>query len=137
MSPIYAYHRYHHSYHCSVIPKKRGARNIMSHRYIITTISLLCSTAILTRSLPFLFARFLENASGIKRIGQKLPPILMLLLMFHCLVKTPFLEYPHGLPEIFSLAIVAILHHWKKNVCLSTLLGTAIYLLIKYLIFFP
>ena len=41
----------------------------------------------------------------------------------------------HGLPEILAVAMVVLLHLWKKNTLLSIGLGTGFYMLFVQVIF--
>ena len=91
-------------------------------------------TAIL-RFLPFFLFRGRQTPAFITYLGKVLPYAIMGMLVVYCLRGTTFLKAPHGLPELICVALVALLHLWKRNTLLSILLGTASYMLLVQLIF--
>ena len=41
----------------------------------------------------------------------------------------------HGFPELLSIAVVALLHIWKKNTLLSIAVGTILYMILVQVVF--
>ena len=41
----------------------------------------------------------------------------------------------HGIPELLSIAVVALLHIWKKNTLLSIAVGTILYMILVQVVF--
>ena len=90
----------------------------------------------LTRWLPFwLFPENREPPAVVAYLGRVLPAAMMGLLVVYCLKGVDWLAAPHGLPELLSVAAVALLHRWRGNVLLSIGGGTALYMLLVQGIF--
>lgn len=90
----------------------------------------------LTRWLPFwLFPENREPPAVVTYLGHVLPPACMSLLVVYCLKDVDWLSGTHGLPELVSIAAVAILHRWKSNVLLSIAGGTALYMFLVQAVF--
>ena len=60
---------------------------------------------------------------------------MMGLLVVYCLRNVSIVEAPHGLPELISIAVLAALHLWKRNVLLSIGVGTALYMVLVQVVF--
>ena len=90
----------------------------------------------LTRWLPFwLFPENREPPAVVTYLGRVLPAAMMGLLVVYCLKGVDWLSAPHGIPELLSVAAVALLHRWKGNVLLSIGGGTVLYMLLVQGIF--
>jgi branched-subunit amino acid transport protein AzlD len=97
---------------------------------LVITLALAAGTQ-LTRWLPFwLFPENRKPPQVVTYLGRVLPPACMGLLVVYCLKDVAWLTAPHGLPELASIAVVALLHRWKGNVLLSIVGGTALYMLL-------
>ena len=84
-----------------------------------------------TRFLPFLiFGDKRKTPAVIERLGKILPCAIMGMLVVYCLKDVSVLQYPYGLPEVIGIAIVALLHIWKRNSLLSIGVGTVSYMLL-------
>ena len=74
----------------------------------------------ITRWLPFwLFPEKKDPPAVVLYLGRVLPAAVMGLLVVYCLKNVSWTAAPHGLPELLSIAAVAVLHRWKGNVLLS------------------
>ena len=92
--------------------------------------------AMLTRFLPFLL--FPDNRPVpkiISYLGRTLPAAMMGLLVVYCLRNVDIAAAPHGLPELIALAVVTVLHLWKRNVLLSIGAGTVVYMVLVQVVF--
>lgn len=90
----------------------------------------------LCRWLPFLlFPEGKDAPPAIQYLGRLLPAAAMGLLVVYCLRSVSLSAPPHGLPEALSIALVVILHCWRRNVLLSILGGTALYMLLIQTVF--
>lgn len=90
----------------------------------------------LTRWLPFwLFPENRKPPAVVTYLGRVLPAAMMGLLVVYCLKGVDWLAAPHGLPEVLSVAAVALLHRWRGNVLLSIGGGTALYMLLVQTVF--
>ena len=88
------------------------------------------------RLVPFLF--FDNNKPTPKVIlylGQALPYGIMVLLVVYCLKGIGFSAPSLWLPEVISVAVVILLHVWKKNNLLSIISGTALYMVLIQFVF--
>ncbi|HML66993.1 MAG TPA: branched-chain amino acid transporter permease [Clostridia bacterium] len=103
---------------------------------IILTILAVALGAIATRLTPFvLFPDGKRPPEVVTYLGNVLPPVMMGLLVVYCLKSVPILSYPHGLPELISIAFIVVLHLWRKNVLLSIGCGTALYMFLVQAVF--
>lgn len=104
------------------------------HSVLIIAVIALVTVAL--RILPFLiFGEKRETPKFISYLGKVLPFAIMGMLVVYCLRNTSFLEYPYGIPEIISCALVAVLHLWRKNTLISIIGGTVCYMLLIQLVF--
>lgn len=105
----------------------------------IQTIIMILSIAfgtMLTRFLPFLL--FPENKKPPKTItylGKVLPPAMMGLLVVYCLKNVSITSPSHGIPELFAIAAIVVLHKWKNNVLFSIGGGTVLYMFLLQIVF--
>ena len=89
-----------------------------------------------TRFLPFLlFGGKRKTPAIITYLGKVLPCAIMGMLVVYCLKDVRPLMYPYGIPELLGIALVAILHIWKRNSLLSIGVGTVFYMLLVQLVF--
>ena len=90
----------------------------------------------LTRWLPFwLFPENKEPPAIVTYLGRVLPAATMGLLVVYCLKGVSWANAPHGIPELISVAVVAVLHRWKGNVLLSIAGGTVLYMVLVQMVF--
>ena len=83
------------------------------------------AATMLTRFLPFLiFPEGKTPPAAITYLGSVLPYAVIGLLVVYCLKDLDLLGSNHGLPQIISVGVVAVLHKWKHNTLLSILGGT-------------
>lgn len=84
----------------------------------------------LLRATPFIFFSKKEVPEMILYIGKYLPFAMMGLLVVFALKGVRIMEYPFGLPEAISVAVVILLHIWKNNMLISIGGGTILYMFI-------
>lgn len=90
----------------------------------------------LTRWLPFwLFPENKEPPAIVTYLGRVLPAATMGLLVVYCLKGVSWINAPHGIPELLSIAVVAGLHKWKGNLLLSIAGGTVLYMVLVQMVF--
>ena len=91
---------------------------------------------VLTRAVPFiLFPEGKKKPPIITYLAGTIPAAMMGLLVVYCFKSISLRLPPHGVPEIISIAVTAALHIWKKNVLLSIVAGTVLYMLLVQLVF--
>lgn len=95
---------------------------------------LILTTALVTlliRAVPFLlFGRGQKMPDAAVYLGKILPPAMMATLVVYCLRSIHLTQYPSGIAELISVAVVAGLHLWKRNTLLSIEGGTVCYMLL-------
>lgn len=95
---------------------------------IVTVITVVAATQC-TRWLPLLFFR--KGAPRyIDYLGRVFPPAIFAMLVVYCYRNVDFLHAAtHGVPELIAGICVAIVQLRFKNMCLSILTGTFLYIL--------
>ncbi|EHI77556.1 hypothetical protein HMPREF9093_01823 [Fusobacterium sp. oral taxon 370 str. F0437] len=86
---------------------------------------------VICRLLPFIIFANGKLPKLVKFYEKYLPYSLMAILFCYCFASVKFSVYPYGFPEIITLIVIILLHVWKKNVMLSLLLGTAVFLILS------
>jgi branched-subunit amino acid transport protein AzlD len=94
---------------------------------VITAVAL---ATFATRVLPFLCFGSREPPAMLATIEKNLPPMILLLLVIYCLKDVQWLSAPYGVPELFTIGVVAGLHLWKRNAMLSIFAGTGLYMVL-------
>ena len=96
----------------------------------ILTIAVIVLGTMLTRFLPFLlFPAGKPTPKAVHYLGSVLPGAVFGLLVVYCLKNVSLFTGSHGLPELISIALVVLLHLWKRQMLLSIAGGTACYML--------
>ena len=102
----------------------------------IMTVAVVALGTMLTRFLPFLiFPAGKPTPKFIQYLGKYLPPAVFGLLIVYCLKNVQLLSAPYGLPEAIAIAVVVVLHLWKRQMLLSIAGGTVCYMLLVQLVF--
>lgn len=108
----------------------------MSVQQQAITILMVILGTMLTRFLPFLlFPAGKSTPKYIRYLGKVLPAAVFGLLVIYCVRNVSVLEGSHGIPELISIAAVAALHLWKKNIFLSIAVGTILYMVLVQFVF--
>jgi branched-subunit amino acid transport protein AzlD len=97
---------------------------------ILIIIAAIALATFATRVLPFICFGSKEPPVMLSNIETNLPPMILLLLVIYCLKDVQWSSAPYGIPELFSIGIVAGLHFWKRNAMLSIFTGTVIYMVL-------
>jgi branched-subunit amino acid transport protein AzlD len=99
-------------------------------------ILLVALTTFATRVIPFLvFPKGKDIPKTIQYLGKVLTPAIIGMLVIYCLKNVSLLSNPHGIPELISVAVVALLHIWKRNNLLSIGVGTVLYMVLIQTVF--
>lgn len=102
----------------------------------ILTIAVIVLGTMLTRFLPFLlFPAGKPTPKSVHYLGSVLPGAVFGLLVVYCLKNVSLFTGSHGLPELISIALVVLLHLWKRQMLLSIAGGTACYMLLVQFVF--
>ena len=89
----------------------------------------------MTRALPFMLSKLLKDSDTLKTVGNHLPAYIMLLLVIYEVGMKHFTHYPYAAPAIIALAVLTLIHAWKRQLLLSVLVGTVVYVLVKQIFF--
>ena len=102
----------------------------------LITIAVVALGTMLTRFLPFLvFPEGKPTPKYVQYIGKALPGAVFGLLVIYCLKNVSLFAGSHGLPELIAIAVVVLLHLWKRQMLLSIAAGTVCYMLLVQLVF--
>ena len=102
----------------------------------IITIGMCVFATLITRFLPFvLFSEKKKTPKFIEYLGKALPAAIFALLVVYCLKNVYITAGSHGIPEFISVAVVTVLHLWKRKILLSMAGGTLCYMLLVQFIF--
>ena len=102
----------------------------------IITIGMCVLATLLTRFLPFIvFSEKKKTPKFIEYLGKALPAAIFALLVIYCLKNVDVTAGSHGIPEFISVALVTVLHLWKRKILLSMAGGTLCYMLLVQFIF--
>ena len=86
--------------------------------------------------LPFvLFSGNKKTPKFIEYLGKALPAAIFALLVVYCLKNVDITSGSYGIPEAISVAVVTVLHLWKRKILLSMAGGTFCYMLLVQLVF--
>lgn len=106
----------------------------LSEQLII--IAMVALGTMVMRFLPFLiFPAGRPTPRYIQYLGKVLPGAIFGMLVIYCLKNVSPLAAPHGIPELLSIAVVVVLHLWKKQMILSMAGGTLLYMVLIQLVF--
>ena len=82
----------------------------------IGTVAMAAAVTMALRFLPFfVFRGDRPMPEGLRYLAGVLPCAMIGMLVIYCLRNTDVFAAPHGLPEIVSCLLVAVLHLWKRN----------------------
>ncbi len=102
---------------------------------IITIITVILGT-MTTRFLPFIiFPAGKPVPKYVSYLGKVLPAAVFGLLVIYCLKDVSIFTGSHGIPELISIAVVVLLHLWKRQMLLSIAGGTVCYMLLVQFVF--
>jgi branched-subunit amino acid transport protein AzlD len=102
----------------------------------VITIAMVILGTMLTRYLPFIvFPSGKPTPNYIQYLGKVLPSAVIGLLVIYCFKDVSLLTGSHGIPELIGVAVVALLHFWKKQMLLSIAGGTIVYMVLVQFVF--
>lgn len=102
----------------------------------IITVALCALATMATRFFPFfVFRADKPTPKYILYLGKALPAAIFGMLVVYCLKNVNVFTGSHGLPELIAIALVVLLHLWKRNMLLSIAGGTVCYMVLVQMIF--
>ncbi len=97
----------------------------------IVTILMAVLGTVITRFLPFmLFPDSKRPPRVVEYLGKVLPYAMTGLLVVYSLKDVDVFARWHGLPEAIAIAVIVVLHVWRRNMLLSIACGTLAYMLL-------
>lgn len=102
----------------------------------VITIGIVVAGTMLTRYLAFLLFPGKQSPPAIIRyLGQVLPYAVIGMLIIYCLKDVSLIQAAHGIPEGIAIALIMVLHKWKRNMLLSIAGGTIAYMVLVQYVF--
>lgn len=102
----------------------------------LITIGIVIAVTIFTRAIAFwLFPEGKKTPPFIQYLGKALPSAVFGMLVIYCLKDSSLFSQTHALPELLSIALITIVHVWKRNMFLSIASGTVCYMLLIQFVF--
>lgn len=103
----------------------------MTSAQMVVTVAIAVAGTVATRFLPYLlFKEGRPVPATVQYLGYVLPPAVFGLLVVYCLRNVSFVGGTFGVPELVSLAVVAILYAWRRDMLVPMVGGTAAYMLL-------
>ncbi len=102
----------------------------------LITIAMVSLGTMTMRFLPFLiFPAGKPTPKYVQYLGKVLPGAIFGMLVIYCLKNVSLIATPHGIPEFIAVAVVVVLHLWKKQMILSMAGGTLVYMALVQFVF--
>ena len=104
--------------------------------HAVLLVGVMSAGTILLRFLPFLlFPSGKKTPAFVTYLGKVLPFAMIGLLVVYCLKDVSVFSGSYGLPELIAMAVVVVLHVWRRNTLLSVASGTICYMLLVQFVF--
>ena len=107
----------------------------MDKLHAAALVAVIAAVTIALRFAPFLLLRGRETPKFIAYLGRVLPYAIMGMLVIYCLRGVNFGNISNWIPQLIAVAVVALLHIWKRNTLLSIIAGTALYMVLVQVVF--
>ena len=103
----------------------------MNNKEMIIAIIILALSVQVTRALPFIIFRNEAKMPPVVGYLEKvLPAAIMGMLVVYCFKDYDYSSFRNVVPEVLSAAVVFGVHLWRKNMILSIVLGTTLYMVL-------
>lgn len=103
----------------------------MSTPKIIVMIFAVALGTLVTRLVPFVcFRNFIPDA--VKKLGNLIPYSMMAFLVVYTLKSVTPTRAPYGANEFIALLSIVLVRRFKKNLLLSVLIGTIVYMFLVH-----
>lgn len=101
----------------------------MTTTQLFITVGLVALVTMATRFAPFLlFPAGRQVPRFVQWLGRQLPRAVMAMLLVYCLKDVSFGAAGTWAPALAGVAVTAILHAWKRQMILSIVGGTTVYM---------
>ncbi|MBP3223592.1 MAG: AzlD domain-containing protein [Actinomycetaceae bacterium] len=102
----------------------------------VITVLLAVGATVLTRFLPFaVFSEQRKTPDFIQYLGKALPSAVFALLVVYCFRNIADLSSSYIYAQIIASGVVVVLHLIWRNMFVSMMLGTVVYMLLVQLVF--
>ncbi|MFZ7173724.1 branched-chain amino acid transporter permease [[Pasteurella] aerogenes] len=102
----------------------------------IMTIAVAVGAVQLSRLLPFwVFPANRPIPEYIRYLGKVLPAAMFGMLVIYCYKNIDLTGGYFGLPDFIAGFVVLVLHFWQKNMFLSMIVGTGLYMFLVQQVF--
>ena len=103
----------------------------MTTTQLVITVALCALTTIAIRFAPFLlFPQGKQAPRFITWLGGYLPRAVMAMILVYCLKDLHFAAVSGWLPPLAGVAATVALHVWRRQMSLSIVGGTAVYMIL-------
>ncbi|MGD9559616.1 MAG: branched-chain amino acid transporter permease [Oscillospiraceae bacterium] len=97
----------------------------------VITVAVIALGTLITRALPFLaFPAHRTTPRYVVYLGRVLPFAITAMLIVYCLKDVAPTVWPHGIPEVIALVVVAALFLIFKNSLVAIAAGTICYMVL-------
>ena len=104
--------------------------------HTLSIVAVIAVATFATRAVPFaLFPGSRKPPKYIVYLGEVLPYAIIGMLVIYCLKGVSLTAAPYGMPELIAIAVIVVLHLWKKNNLLSIGGGTLLYMALVQFVF--
>lgn len=103
----------------------------MTSMQALVTVLIAAVVTMTTRAIPFLlFPAGKKAPAFVEWLSGQLPRAVMAMLMVYCLKDMTFSSTAGWIPALAGVAVTALLHLWKRQMMLSIVGGTALYMVL-------
>lgn len=85
----------------------------------VLIVAVAAAATFLTRVIPFAAFGKRKIPQTVDYLGRILPPAIIATLVVYCLRNVDFISGYHGAAEIIAVAVICVLHLWRRNTLLS------------------
>ncbi len=101
---------------------------MMPESKLIIAIFLMGMVTFFTRAFPFILPKAFTTNPIIRRVGETLPPAVMVMLIIYALKDTDWSQASSSLVTLIAVAVCGVLQYFFKNMFLSIGAATAFYM---------
>ena len=100
----------------------------MFNMHSLLIVAVASAVTILLRFLPFFIFGEKKTPEFLDYLGKYLQYAIMAMLVVYCLKGVSFAAAASWVPSAIGVAVVVVLHIWKRNTLLSIVGGTICYM---------
>ena len=104
--------------------------NAVDSLEVLAAVAVMVAATAATRVLPFLVFRNRKVPGFVPFLATYGPPAILTILTLYCFKDVDWAAPSRRIPELAAAALTAVLHLWQRNTLLSTVGGTALYMVL-------